>query len=329
MKAVIYDFFHRGDDTFYYRLLSLLEKKIPFQIIELSRIRNDVYLIKTKQYWIILKGFTSYQKLKVQVAFTRALKQEGFTQTYQFYEFEEEPIVIDNKVYGLIEYLPPHKDSFSYHSKRNRREALQLLEHYYSVTERLVEIYKYILPTFHLMKKFEHRLEEYRMNIPIIEQYVKKDIVKEIMEWADYSFGSIKNKIDYLDTNPNVILHGDVAHHNFLRVRNNELYLIDFDLISIGPRIADYLQFANRILPDIGWSIQDLQSMQGYADLFKDKWFLMALIYPTDILREWNRIIRNKDVDNAYLLEQVQLLTTNQFHKRKKFYQKLQQLVGT
>lgn len=55
----------------------------------------------------------------------------------------------------------------------------------------------------------------------------------------------------------------------------------------------------------------------------------MALIYPTDILREWNRIIRNKDVDNAYLLEQVQLLTTNQFHKRKKFYQKLQQLVGT
>ncbi|MEK4825244.1 phosphotransferase [Niallia sp. FSL W8-0951] len=326
---MIYDFFHRGDDTFYYRLLSLLEKKIPFQIIELSRIRNDVYLIKTKQYWIILKGFTSYQKLKVQVAFTRALKQEGFTQTYQFYEFEEEPIVIDNKVYGLIEYLPPHKDSFSYHSKRNRREALQLLEHYYSVTERLVEIYKYILPTFHLMKKFEHRLEEYRMNIPIIEQYVKKDIVKEIMEWADYSFGSIKNKIDYLDTNPNVILHGDVAHHNFLRVRNNELYLIDFDLISIGPRIADYLQFANRILPDIGWSIQDLQSMQGYADLFKDKWFLMALIYPTDILREWNRIIRNKDVDNAYLLEQVQLLTTNQFHKRKKFYQKLQQLVGT
>lgn len=232
-------------------------------------------------------------------------------------------------MYGLIEYLPPHKDSFSYHSKRNRREALQLLEHYYSVTERLVEIYKYILPTFHLMKKFEHRLEEYRMNIPIIEQYVKKDIVKEIMEWADYSFGSIKNKIDYLDTNPNVILHGDVAHHNFLRVRNNELYLIDFDLISIGPRIADYLQFANRILPDIGWSIQDLQSMQGYADLFKDKWFLMALIYPTDILREWNRIIRNKDVDNAYLLEQVQLLTTNQFHKRKKFYQKLQQLVGT
>ncbi|MCM2980598.1 aminoglycoside phosphotransferase [Niallia circulans] len=326
---MIYDFFHRGDDTFYYRLLSLLEKKIPFQIIELSRIRNDVYLIKTKQYWIILKGFTSYQKLKVQVAFTRALKQEGFTQTYQFYEFDEEPIVIDNKVYGLIEYLPPHKDSFSYHSKRNRREALQLLEHYYSVTERLVEIYKYILPTFHLMKKFEHRLEEYRMNIPIIEQYVKKDIVKEIMEWADYSFGSIKNKIDYLDTNPNVILHGDVAHHNFLRVRNNELYLIDFDLISIGPRIADYLQFANRILPDIGWSIQDLQSMQGYADLFKDKWFLMALIYPTDILREWNRIIRNKDVDNAYLLEQVQLLTTNQFHKRKKFYQKLQQLVGT
>lgn len=326
---MIYDFYRRGDDTFYYRLLSLLEKKIPFQIIELSRIRNDVYLIKTSQYWIILKGYNSYQKLKVQVAFTRALKQEGFIQTYQFYEFDEEPIIIDNKVYGLIEYLPPHKDAFSYQTKRNRREALQLLEHYYSVTERLVEIYKYILPSFHLMKKFKHRLDEFRMNIPIIEQYVKKDIVEELLKWADFSFGSIKNQVDYLDTKPNVILHGDVAHHNFLRVRNNELYLIDFDLISIGPRIADYLQLANRILPDIGWSVHDLKKMQGYADLFKDKWFLTALIYPTDILREWNRLIRNKDVKNAFLLEQVQLLTTNQYQRRKKFYQKLQQLVGT
>ncbi|UQZ76614.1 aminoglycoside phosphotransferase [Niallia circulans] len=329
MKAVIYDFYHRGDDTFFYRLLSLLEKKIPIQIIELNRIRNDVYLIKTKQYWIILKGYNSYQKLKVQVAFTRALKQEGFTQTYQFYDFDDEPIIIDNKVYGLIEYLPPHRDTFSYHSKRNRREALRLLEHYYSVTERLVEIYKYILPTFHLIKKFEQRLEEFRGNLLIIEQYIKKDIAEEIMEWADYSLGLIKKQMDYLDTTPNVIIHGDVAHHNFLRVKNNELYLIDFDLISIGPRIADYLQFANRILPDIGWSLQDLQKMQVYADLFKDKWFLTALIYPTDILREWNRIIRNKDVNNDFLLDQVQLLTTNQYKRRKKFYQKLQQLVGT
>ena len=325
---MIYDFYHRGDDTFYYRLLSLLEKKIPAQILEINRIRNDVYLVKTKQFWIVLKGYNSYQKLKIQEAFTRAIKLEGFKQTYQFYVFDEEPLIIDKKVYGMIEYISPHKDSFTYNSKWNRREALQLLEQYYSVTERLVEIYKYILPAFDLMKKLEQRLEEFRMNKPIIERYLKKETVEEIIEWADTSFHYMKKNQDYLNTQSNVILHGDVAHHNFMRDVKNQLYLIDFDLISIGPRVGDYLQFANRIMPNIGWSMQQLQKMQGYVHYFKDDWFLMALMYPTDILREWNRLIRNKKDKKAVLLEQVYFLTTDQYQKRKKFYDKLRQIVG-
>ncbi|WP_312093431.1 phosphotransferase [Niallia sp.] len=324
---MIYDFYHRGDDTFYYRLLSLLEKKIPAPILEISRIRKEVYLVKTSQFWIILKGYNSYQKLKIQEAFTRALKQEGFADTYQFYVFDDEPIIIDKKVFGMIEYISPHKDSFTYNSKWSRREALQLLEHYYAVTERLVEIYKYILPSFHLMKKLEQRLAEFKCNKRIIERYLKKDMIEEIIEWADTSFNYLKKHKEYLQTKSNVILHGDVAHHNFLRDVNNKLYLIDFDLISIGPRVGDYLQFANRILPNIGWSMQHLQKMRGYSDYFKDEWFLIALMYPTDILREWNRIIRNKDFNNDFLLEQVLLLTTDQYQKRKKFYHRLRQIV--
>ncbi|WP_400242625.1 phosphotransferase [Niallia sp. JL1B1071] len=325
---MIYDFYHRGDDTFYYRLLSLLEKKIPAKILEISRIRNEVYLVKTNQFWMILKGYNSYQKLKIQEAYTRALKQEGFTHTYQFYVFNEEPLIIDKKVFGMIEYISPHKDSFTYSSKRNRREAIQLLEQYYTVTERLVEIYKYILPSFHLMKKLEQRLEEFRSHKSIIEHYLKIEIVEEIMEWAEFSFCYLKNHNEYLHTKSNVILHGDVAHHNFMRDANNKLYLIDFDLISIGPRVGDYLQFANRILPNIGWSIQQLQKMSGYTQFFKEEWFLIALMYPTDILREWNRIIRNQDLSNEFLLEQVLYLTTDQYPKRKKFYQKLRQIVN-
>ncbi|MGN8841284.1 phosphotransferase [Niallia sp. HCP3S3_B10] len=324
---MIYDFYHRGDDTFYYRLLSLLEKKIPAKILEISRIRNEVYLVKTNQFWMILKGYNSYQKLKIQEAFTRALKQEGFTHTYQFYVFDDEPIIIDEMVFGMIEYISPHKDSFTYSSKGNRREALQLLEHYYTVTERLVEIYKYILPSFHLMKKLEQRLVEFRSNKSIIEHFLKMEIVEEIFEWANISFLYIQEHNEYLHTKSNVILHGDVAHHNFMRDINNKLYLIDFDLISIGPRVGDYLQFANRILPNIGWSLQQLQKMSGYSQLFKEEWFLIALMYPTDILREWNRIIRNKHLSNDFLLKQVLDLTTDQYEKRKKFYQKLRQIV--
>lgn len=313
-----YEFYYRGDDHFYSRLLSLLDKKIPYQIQEIRNIRKNVYFVKTNQLSFILKGYSSYQKLRVQEAFTYSLRKEGFEKTYQFYLFDKDPFIFDGKVYGCIEYIPSHEKEFTYDVGKDRKEAIQLLERYYKVTEGLVDRYKYILPTVNLMEKWELRKEQFQHNIRIVSDYVGESVSKEILFWADEALANWQN-VNLFDQDRKVILHGDVAHHNFLRNTEKQLYLIDFDLISIGPACVDYLQLANRLLPTIHWSIQKLNKLPIISCYMKEQSFVWGLLYPSDILREWNRLIRMNQLTNKNMVDKVLSLTLDQYEKRKKF----------
>ena len=326
-KAVTYDVFRRGDDIFYDRLLSLLEKKLSIEINGIQRIRKEVFLVTTEHFNFILKGYSSYQKLKIQEAFTMALKREGFNQTYQFYSVLEEPIMMEGTLYGCIQYLQPNAYSFTYRNKSERKEALLLLEQFYSVTERLVNIYQYILPPFQIIDKWQTRKAQFEKNRDIVEKYIDETIINEIIFYAELSLMHIIHNQQYFDSKPKVILHGDVAHHNFLRDKDFHLNLIDFDLICIGPAVIDYIQFANRILPHMNWSYYELKHMPVYSNLMKEEAFLAALLYPTDILREWNRIIRRSQLGNKEMLNQVIHLTLEQYTKRKSFYEKIRRKI--
>lgn len=321
-----YKGFYRGDDTFYYRLLSLLEKKFSIKINDIRRIRKNVFLIKSNDFWFILKGYSSYRKLKVQETFTKALEQEGFIQTYQFY-VHDEPIIIDNMIYGCIQYLYPNRTAFTYKNEKHRKEALLLLTHFYSVTEHLVNIYQYILPPFRIMDKWQMRKDQFLRNKELIEKYIDPFIVKEIVSFAEQSLNNGQNSSEFFQSKPKVVLHGDVAHHNFLRDVNGQLFLIDFDLISIGPAVIDYLQYANRILPHMDWSFEELEGMPVFSELLQEETFLSYLLFPTDILREWNRFFRQWDGRNPESLQQVIHLTLDQYKKRKKFYDKVKRLI--
>ncbi|PKG24417.1 aminoglycoside phosphotransferase [Niallia nealsonii] len=316
----------KGDDYFYYRLLSLLKKRIPYPIKEISRLRKSVYLIKSEPFWFIVKGYPSYQKLKTQEAFTNSLLQEGFAETYRFYVFKKEPIIIDQQVFGIMEYIKPSEKIFSYANKSNRKEAIGLLEKYYKTSENLVDIYKYIIPEHNMMKKWLERREQFKRNIPIIRYFLDEQYIQCIEYWTDWSLESLeKDKSCFLE-GKKVVLHGDVAHHNFLHGKNNCLYLIDFDLISIGPKSVDYVQLANRFLLHINWSFSQLEKMPVFNELVKNKAFLSALVYPSDLLREWNRCIRQKNFSKKVLENYMIPLTTNQFAKRKKFADQIIQL---
>lgn len=319
----------KGDDYFYYRLLSLLKKSIPYPIKEISKLRKSVYLIKSEPFWFIVKGYSSYQKLKAQEAFTNSLLQEGFTETYRFYVFKKEPLIIDEQLFGIIEYIKPSEKLFSYTSKGNRKEAIDLLEKYYKTSENLVDIYKYIIPEHYMLKKWLERREQFKRNIPIIRYFLDEQYIQWIEHWADWSLASLEKDGSCFLEGKKVVLHGDVAHHNFLRGENNSLYLIDFDLISIGPKSVDYVQLANRFLPHIDWSFSQLEKMPIFNEFVKNKAFLSALVYPSDLLREWNRFIRQNNFSQKLLENYMVPLTTNQFAKRKKFVDKIIHLTKT
>lgn len=316
----------RGDDDSVYRLLALLQNKLPYPVKDLKRIRKQVYLVVTDYAWLILKEFPSYKKLKIQEAFTNSLHYEGFHATYRFFSFEQDPIIIDNRIYGCIEYIPGSLKPFSYMDKDSRNEALSLMGHFYNCTERLVDTYRYILPDFDIFEKWSERGNQFKLNLPVAAQFLKGDILQELNGWIDWSLYHLERERDNIKNQKKVILHGDVAHHNFHRGLNGELYLIDFDLISIGPKSMDYLQYANRILPLIGWSHHQLQKISLLQPFLNERSFLIGLAFPTDVLREWNRIIRQNKLNNELARNHVVELTEQQFSKRRKFVQKMMKL---
>lgn len=100
-----------------------------------------------------------------------------------------------------------------------------------------------------------------------IKYFLDDYIISELISWANWSLAGMVRKRRFFQKEPSVILHGDVAHHNFLRDKNGKLHLIDFDLISIGPPSFDYLQYANRILPSIDWSLGKLGSLKEIENI--------------------------------------------------------------
>ncbi|MFD2446198.1 phosphotransferase [Bacillus sp. CGMCC 1.16607] len=325
--AVIYIDRKRGDHGGSRSLLTSFQKQFPFKINEINPIRGQVFKINTSKGIFILKGYSSYNRLKLQEAFTSSLKTEGFEQTYTFLSLDQEPIFYNNQYFGCMPFIEPHIQTFTYLYESERQEGLSLLEKYHRTTKQSVQRYQTILPEFILQKKWTERLEQFKKNSKVVGRFIPYEWVFEWINWAEWSLEGIGKGQELIDKEPNVVLHGDVAHHNFLRGKNEKLYLIDFDLISIGPSSMDLLQFANRILPFINWDINRLAQYKSLKKLLHINPYIYALAYPTDLFREWNRLIREQTYENKRKLQQVMELTFSKINQRQRFLLDLKNLV--
>lgn len=319
---------NRGDDSENIRLLSIFQKQFPYKINEIYRLRDNVYKIKTAKGVYILKGYSSYNRLKLQETFTSSLQKEGFDQTYSFISFNQDPIIYEGRYFGCIQYIEPLKRSFSYISEKERQEGLCLLDTFHRITEQSVRRYQSILPEFNLHKKWLERRNQFERNSHFISHYVSNEMILEWLKWADWSLDGIIRNESTIEKEPNVILHGDVAHHNFLRGKDGKLYLIDFDLISIGPSSMDLLQYANRILPFINWNMNSLIGYKSLERLLNEHSYIYALAYPTDLFREWNRFIRENNDRTGLKLQQLINQTLTKMKLRQQFINQLQKLVN-
>ncbi|MBU8879536.1 aminoglycoside phosphotransferase family protein [Bacillus sp. FJAT-29790] len=313
-----------GDDFFHNRLFSYLQEQFDFPIDEIQPIRQQVHLVKAKNRTFILKGFSSYSKLKLQEAFSASLIQEGFKKTNTFYQFAEDPpLYFEQNYYGCLEYIHPSNQLFTYHLPKNRLEGLDLLDEFHTATEKLFYRYHSIIPAFKQIEKWQERAAVFLNNLPIIKYFIQNEIIHELLVWMNWSIQGIQKESHLFQNGRKVILHGDVAHHNFLRAKNHDLFLIDFDLISLGTPHGDYLQYANRILPFLNWSFRDLSGYRKMKPFLNEKGFLYALAFPTDIFREWNRTIREKTYLQPLKIRQLVDMTVGQFSERQGFFKEL------
>ncbi|MEH7417147.1 aminoglycoside phosphotransferase family protein [Neobacillus drentensis] len=328
MKAINSPGSQKGDDDYLNRLLSYFQSNFYEKIVQLVLVRKSVYLLKTKKNTYIMKGYHSDKKLKLQEAFTATLRKEGFLKTYIFLtQPMKEQLCFEGTYFGCIEYIPPHTTAFSYRTQPNRQEGLDLIKQFHQTTASVENRYRTLLPKGQLIDKWTERLRVFSGNLPYIKYFIDDYMISELLSWANWSLEGMIKKHRFFQKEPVVILHGDVAHHNFLRDQNGQLNLIDFDLISIGPPSLDYLQYANRILPFIDWSLGKLGSLKEIGKYLDEEAFLYALAFPADIFREWNRLIREKAYHDQAKIRQVMDLTINQFHLRKKFISQLQEKV--
>ncbi|WP_246197124.1 phosphotransferase [Cytobacillus depressus] len=318
-----------GDDLFHNRLFSYLQKQLAIPIEEIRRIRKQVFSFKSETTDYILKGFPTYPRLKVQEEFITLLKQEGFDKTYSFYQLAKyPPLHFENTFYSCLQYLQPSDDSFTFHKRKNQLEGLDVLDEFHKVTEKFVHHFQQSLPPFKQLEKWNERTAVFLNHLPIIKYYVQKEIINELLVWADWSLKGIQRETHFFTSGKKVILHGDVAHHNFLRTKNNELFLIDFDLISLGFPHSDILQYTNRILPYLRWSFHELVSFDKIRPFLHEKGFLFGLGYPTDIFREWNRAIREKSYLEQGKMQILLEMTVGQFKERQEFFKQIQYLAG-
>ncbi|MBV7505962.1 aminoglycoside phosphotransferase family protein [Bacillus sp. sid0103] len=318
----------KGDDDYFDRLLSYFQTQFYERIIKMVPIRKSVIYLRTEKNTYVIKGYHTNSRLRLQEAFTTTLKKEGFTKTYLFLTPPvREQLFFEGTYFGCMEYIPPNKSVFSFHSHKNRQEGIELLEKFHQTTASFEARYRTLLPKGHLIEKWTERLNVFSNNLPHLGYFINEPYIADMLSWANWSLEGMETNRSFFQKEPTLILHGDVAHHNFLRDREGQLNLIDFDLISIGPASFDYLQYSNRILPYIDWSFERLSSLKQINKYLHEAAFLYALAYPADIFREWNRMIREKSYTDQIKYKQVMDLTTSQFYARKKFIKHLKALL--
>ncbi|WP_170169198.1 phosphotransferase [Mesobacillus subterraneus] len=312
-----------GDDFFFNRLFSYLNSELEEDIQGLTKLRGNVYLVQTPNSRFILKGYKDLRKLKIQEAFTSSLHKSGFRHSYRFNSTQIAPLKFHDLYYGCIEYIEPAEKSFHYANPSDRNEGVELLNTFHDITTGMIPSYAGLIPKVDLERKWHQRLGEFANNQTAISHYVHKDFIKELLQWAEFSLEEFRSHNRLLEHGRPAILHGDVAHHNFLRSIDGNLYLIDFDLISTGSRASDLLQYANRILPFLNWDFESLTKINHLNNWLENKAFLYGLIYPADILREWNRILRESNHINPYRLTPIVEMTVSQFQQRRQFLEQV------
>ena len=111
-------------------------------------------------------------------------------------------------------------------------------------------------------------------------------------------------QIGFLQRTPRGRIVTDLVYRHF-----------QMEVLSIGTPRSDYLQYANRILPFLHWSFQDLAKYKELAIYMNEKGFIYALAFPTDLFREWNRAIREQTYLQPAKIQQLLEITVQLYFK--------------
>ncbi|MCJ8006956.1 phosphotransferase [Lederbergia wuyishanensis] len=307
------------------RLLLFMKKNTSIPFTQIKQIKHGVWLLSSSNQSWVLKEFPSKYKLSVQITFSKELKQKGYAQTYSFFP---DIFQIDDRIYGLMQYIESNESgSFHYNSEKNIEVALEAIVQFHTATSKIVPSFIEHLPIFKQLAKWEKRLVDYFTFINLHRFNPVYSHLNRLAQYGSWALQQMQEHKSYFHEEPFCIIHGDVASHNFIKGKNGEVYMIDFDLISIAPPQIDFLQFSNRILPSLEWNEDRLFSFEKLRHLQNVRPFLAALVYPTDIFREWIFYSNSQLEVKSKKWNYVKQLTFERYKERLAFYERIINIV--
>ncbi len=307
-------------------LLTYLNQQ-KIEVYEMETIKPKLIKVSTNKGIFMAKQFVNQTRLLMQLEFLQKLQKTGFKGAYTFSD-KIKPFGCKEKSIGFLEYLTKHPRSFTYESYSERLEGLALLTKMHEASELVINdltIKKY---TFSQVSKWRERIEEFSSNIELLKRVIPESVLTEYLrmgEWVLNKMGPYE--LEDVEEEP-VIIHGDLAHHNFFRKDDGELLLIDFDLMAKAPPMIDYLQYANRLLIYNNCSLKEILSFPQFKKYRKNPFFLLGLCFPTDIYREWNRICRDQLWSSNRRLDSLWDITVEDLPKRIYFFRELKSKIG-
>lgn len=296
-------------DDIQYRLFPLLEAEYGVCVKHMTIIKPHVWIIDSDRGNWILKKYPSFFEASRQQMFIRLLKKAQFQAAPSI-----EGMVLFQSAYWTLQTYIPSSRTFTFADEEDRNAGILLLKEYHSCSPQLLHhpFLTTMIPRYPLYEKWKQRYQLFLYYLPAMKRIMVNEELSFMLQCAQYFFEQFPKFFHSFTLEENAVIHGDVASHNFLRTEQGTTYLIDYDLIAVAPPSIDYLQYANRILPHVQWSLAYLERWAAFQSLLAKPWFLVALLFPADFMRECRFLVRRNKP-----------FSLPDFERRKQFVQKI------
>jgi hypothetical protein len=286
----------RGDLN--YNRLFFSFSRLTGQTIDYYKIiKPHVILIHTKKDSYILKCYSTKNALLLQIALSKYLVKKNVMIPFTFFP-NGQLFIEENGYWGIMPYV--RGTSLNFEKVKDQYDGLNQIHLFHKET--LSMCFSIKAPRFSLFSYWKKRYETFRDHVFSFNMSTDlKHTAYELLHWGEFVLNKLPlhylQQLEKKASFEHEWIHGDVASHNFLRLKNNCILLLDCDLLAEAPIEYDYLQYINRIMPHYNWNLSALNKFKNHYihSLLEKSWFNLALIYPTDLYREWNRCFRNKE----------------------------------
>lgn len=308
------------DDSNIRLFIFRLQKK-GLTIRRLHAVNKNVYICDTNHGLKVLKRFESKSRLLFQLEFSQQILKRSERVLYYFERFPNGARYVKwkNFYWAMMPFILGNKVNFA--QKTDQVDVFHALNEFH---QQSFGIQMDFFSVRRLYPYYEQRFQNFSRLMKYVPD-LQTTMFEEIKHWGAYALNKLSQaRLEEMENGAiakRMWLHGDVAHHNFLRVEKQRVVLIDFDLVSIGPKEYDQLQLSQRILCYNGWNFDELiRTVSAVQTLANQRWYLYGLIFPNDIYREWVYFFHRKTRISIELLLKY---TINQYAARLSFIKEM------